>query len=157
MCKLDKIKKSQSDCPTNRSLSPQVDIDNLNLKQLQAYNIVSTHYTNHRLYNLCTNSDIHPLHMLMLGTAGTGKSYLIYAPAQLLQDKCLLTATTGIAAFHIGGITLHSAPTKLTHSRSTSKGINSQNLRSAEGFLLLAEINLETDIFPVTGVNVNLL
>ena len=45
----------------------------------------------------------------MLGTAGTGKSFLIQAIAQLLQDKCLLTATTGIAAFHIGGITLHSA------------------------------------------------
>ena len=47
--------------------------------------------------------------MLILGTAGTGKSFLIQAIAQLLQDKCLLTATTGIAAFHIGGITLHSA------------------------------------------------
>ena len=35
--------------------------------------------------------------------------YLIHALAQLLQEKCLLTATTGIAAFHIGGITLHSA------------------------------------------------
>ena len=46
--------------------------------------------------------------MLILGTAGTGKS-LIQALAQLLQDRCLLTATTGIAAFHIGGITIHSA------------------------------------------------
>lgn len=47
--------------------------------------------------------------MLILGTAGTGKSFLIQAIAQLLQVKCLLTATTGITAFHIGGITLHSA------------------------------------------------
>ena len=44
-----------------------------------------------------------------MGTAGTGKSFLIKAISQLLQYKCLLTATTGIAAFHIGGITLHSA------------------------------------------------
>ena len=36
------------------------------------------------------------------------KSFLIQAIAQLLQNKCLLTATTRIAAFHIGGITLHS-------------------------------------------------
>ena len=47
--------------------------------------------------------------MLILGTGGTGKSYLIHALAQLLQEKCLLTATTGIATFHIGGITVHSA------------------------------------------------
>ena len=47
--------------------------------------------------------------MLILGTAGTGISFLIQAIAQLLQNMCLLTATTGIAAFHIGGITLHSA------------------------------------------------
>ena len=44
--------------------------------------------------------------MLILGTAGTGKSFLIQAIVQLLQVKCLLTATTGIAAFHIGGITV---------------------------------------------------
>ena len=47
--------------------------------------------------------------MLILGTARTGKSFLIQAIAQLLQVKCLLTAATGIAAFHIGRITLHSA------------------------------------------------
>ena len=76
-----------------------VDISCLN-EQMNAYHAISTHYTS-------TNQ--HPLHMLMLGTAGTEKSFLIQAIAQLLQDKCMLTATTGIAAFHIGGITLISA------------------------------------------------
>ena len=45
----------------------------------------------------------------MLGTAGTGKSFLIQAIAQLLQNKCLLIATTGTAVFRIGSIPLQSA------------------------------------------------
>ena len=69
-------------------------------KQLHAYRLLSSHYTNNHQ---------EPFHMLILGTAGTGISFLIQAIAQLLQNMCLLTATTGIAAFHIGGITLHSA------------------------------------------------
>ena len=75
-------------------------IHSLNQQQAKAYNIISTHYI---------RGDQNLLHMLILGTAGTGKSFLIQAIAQLLGVKCLLTATTGIAAFHIGGITLHSA------------------------------------------------
>ena len=79
-----------------------IDINNLNHKQRQAYTIVSIHFN---------NQDEHknPLRMMILGTAGTGKSYLIRSLSQLLGHKCLLTATTGIAAFNIGGITIHSA------------------------------------------------
>ncbi len=40
--------------------------------------------------------------------AGTGKSYLINAIRNLLQSKCAVTATTGKAAYSIGGITVHS-------------------------------------------------
>ena len=47
--------------------------------------------------------------MLIYGTAGTGKSFLIRAIAQLLGSACLLTGTTGIAGFNICGSTLHSA------------------------------------------------
>ena len=46
--------------------------------------------------------------MLICGTAGTGKSYLISAIANLLGNTCLLTGTTGMAAFNICGRTLHS-------------------------------------------------
>ena len=77
-----------------------VDITLLNEQQSRAYQLISTHYR---------NSNQEPLCMLILGTAGTGKSFLIQALAQLLHTKCLLTATTGIAAFHISCITLHSA------------------------------------------------
>lgn len=65
-------------------------------QQLSAYQIMSTHYT---------GNDHQPLHIQILGTAGAGKSYLIQA---ISQNNWLLTGTTGIAAFNIGGITLHS-------------------------------------------------
>ena len=49
-----------------------------------------------------------PLHMIVSGTAGTGKSYLISAIKQGLGDSCVLTATTGMAAFNICGKTIYS-------------------------------------------------
>lgn len=42
--------------------------------------------------------------MIVSGTAGTGKSYLIHCLRLLLQDKA---APTGVAAFNIDGHTLH--------------------------------------------------
>lgn len=46
--------------------------------------------------------------MIVCGTAGTGKSYLISAIAQTLGQSCILTGTTGMASFNICGRTLHS-------------------------------------------------
>ena len=91
----------QSNAITTTRYIDNIDISTLTVQQRKAYDIVSQHFSLHH--------HDYPLQMLVLGTAGTGKSYLIQALAQLLGDKCLLTATTGIAAFHIGGITLHSA------------------------------------------------
>ena len=53
--------------------------------------------------------------MIISGTAGTGKSYLINCLRLLLQEKLCVAAPTGIAAFNIDGQTLHSLfslPTK---------------------------------------------
>ena len=47
--------------------------------------------------------------MIICGTAGTGKTYLINALKQVIRGKCIVTTTTGIAAFNIHGQTLHSA------------------------------------------------
>ena len=50
--------------------------------------------------------------MIVSGTAGTGKLYLIHCLRLLLQDKA---APTGVATFNIDGHTLHSLfdlPTK---------------------------------------------
>ena len=39
-----------------------------------------------------------PLSLIIIGVAGTGKSYLINALRNLLQNKCTATATTGNAS-----------------------------------------------------------
>ena len=49
-----------------------------------------------------------PLRMIVSGTAGTGKSYLIQCLQQLLGDKIRVAAPTGGAAFNVHGHTLHS-------------------------------------------------
>lgn len=51
--------------------------------------------------------------ILVIGTAGTGKSALLkeiryYTNSQLGNKQLIITATTGIAAYNIGGITLNS-------------------------------------------------
>jgi hypothetical protein len=43
------------------------------------------------------------------GQAGTGKSFLISAIRDLMGEKCLTLAPTGVAAFNIGGSTIHHA------------------------------------------------
>ena len=76
-----------------------VDCRNLQRKQLQVYQLVHQQF-----YNV----DTEPLRLIVSGTAGTGKSYLIHCLKQLLQDTVKVAAPTGVAAFNIGGSTLHS-------------------------------------------------
>ena len=74
--------------------------------QLEAYQIVNDHFTHCK--------DV-PLRMVITGTAGTGKSFLIACLKQLLSNKVRVTAPTGVAAFNVHGCTLHSLlqlPTK---------------------------------------------
>ena len=72
---------------------------NLQGKQLQVYTIVQQHHT--------AISPL-PLRMIVSGTAGTGKSYLIHCLRLLLQHQVVVAAPTGVAAFNIDGHTLHS-------------------------------------------------
>ena len=48
------------------------------------------------------------LNLIVSGTAGTGKSYLIQCVKNLLQDQVAIIAPTGVAAFNIQGCTIHS-------------------------------------------------
>ena len=54
-----------------------------------AYDIVAHHYHN---FNNHMSTEL--LRMVITGTAGTGKSYLISALAELLGHQCILTGTT---------------------------------------------------------------
>ena len=49
-----------------------------------------------------------PLLLIVVGVAGTGKSYLMNAIRNLLGTSCAVTATTGKGAFNINGCTIHS-------------------------------------------------
>ena len=75
------------------------DSSNLYGKQLQVYTIVHEHFE-------ATSQP--PLRMIVCGTAGTGKPYVIHCLRLLLQDQVCVAATTGVAAFNVEGHTLHS-------------------------------------------------
>ena len=53
-------------------------------------------------------SDKKPILLLIKGTAGSGKSYLIDAIRNVLQTKCKVLAYTGKGFFNANGVTLHS-------------------------------------------------
>ena len=76
-----------------------VDPSKLQGKQLEAFNVVKSH---------CSSQDQQPpLKMIMSGTAGTGKSYLIWCLQELLGDQLRVMAPTGAAAYNVHGHTLH--------------------------------------------------
>ena len=71
-----------------------------------------------------------PLKMIISGTAGTGKSYLINCLRLLLQDKVRVAVPTGVAAFNVDGHTLHSLlslPTKGEY-----KDLNEEHLQQMQ-------------------------
>ncbi len=107
---------------------PPVDVNTLNDKQNAAYTAIVSHHT-----RLMSGQSIPPLHMIICGTAGTGKSYLITAISQALGSTCLLTGTTGMAGFNISGKTLHSAlqlPVRNSNNRDL-QGASLQRLQLA--------------------------
>ena len=88
--------------PFDTNVNPQL----LQGEQLQVYTLV-----HHHLQNVSNT----PLHLIVSGTAGTGKSYLIHCLRLLLKDCVYVTVPTGVAAFNIDGHTIHSLlrlPTK---------------------------------------------
>ena len=65
---------------------------------------------------ICTCHAFKPLHMFVSDVGGTGKSFLIKTICALVSNSwddlkdttlCAVTALTGLAAFNVGGITIH--------------------------------------------------
>jgi len=104
------MQKAKGSAPEGEAPSP-IDVSTLNPSQRFVYNVVAKHFTDSQHAEgggpqppLLSK----PLLALLCGTAGSGKTYLIGALKQLLQDRCMVCAPTGVAADNIGGVTYHS-------------------------------------------------
>ena len=87
----------------------------LNMDQKRIYEKVKMHL----LHLLSHESgecscDFKPLRMFVSGVGGTGKSFLIHALKSLIHQiwpssdlSCAIAAPTGLAAFNVGGMTIH--------------------------------------------------
>lgn len=106
--------KKENFLPKKQTFS--INTESFSDEQRLAYEIVTTHSMQEK-----------PLHLIINGEAGTGKSYLIYALCTHLKDKCKVTATTGKAAYAINGITIHSF-LRLPVTRMLQKDLSGQAL-----------------------------
>ena len=102
------------------------DPERLQGKQLVAYNIVCDHF---KMQDHAT-----PLRLIISGTAGTGKSYLIRCLKLLLAGQLYITAPTGVAAFNVDGYTLHSL---LRHPvKGDFKQLEGNRLQTIQQFMI---------------------
>jgi len=91
-----------------------VDYRTLNENQMAIFRKIETHYNT----IIANHNQVEPLRLIIMGTAGTGKSYLINAIRGRLQEiamnngtetsPVIVLAPTGVAAFNIHGSTIHS-------------------------------------------------
>jgi len=88
-----------------------VDYQTLNNNQKRVFKRIEAHYN-----DILAGHKVDPLKIIVMGTAGTGKSYLIRAIRKRLHTMAgnesdvpvLVIAPTGVAAFNINGATIHS-------------------------------------------------
>jgi hypothetical protein len=101
-----------------------LDPDSLNPNQRLVFDRIESHYNT--LLSDLKSTD--PLRLIVLGTAGTGKSYLINMIRDRLteiardhnidESPLMLLAPTGVAAFNIRGLTIHSSLSVPVSNRS---------------------------------------
>ena len=93
-------------------------VSSLNYDQGRVFEQVKLHLEHQALHETdrCCCTDIKPLHMFVSGVGGTGKSFLIKTIRALVSKiwdyktgspVCAVTAPTGLAAFNMGGVTIH--------------------------------------------------
>ena len=98
------------------ALSLHEMIDMLNADQRRVFDKIKRHLLHQKKHEdkQCQQDDYKPLTMFVSGVGGTGKSFLIEAIKALVSSLwssddllCAVTAPTGLAAFNVGGITIH--------------------------------------------------
>jgi ATP-dependent exoDNAse (exonuclease V) alpha subunit len=83
-------------------------------------------------------------HMFVTGRAGTGKSTLLKALRDLMDDKMVVVAPTGLAAVNVGGQTIHSffgLPPRLIRKDDIRRSRNGRIMRSLK-FLVIDEVSM---------------
>jgi len=88
-----------------------IDYQNLNENQKKILDRIESHYN-----DILRGNQVEALKIIVMGTTGTGKSYLIRAIRDRLctmagsgsEPPVLVIAPTGVAAFNINGATIHS-------------------------------------------------
>ena len=107
--------------------------------QLQAYTAVREHSES-------SDPNRPPLRMVVSGTAGTGKSYLIQCLKLLLKDRLCVAAPTGVAAFNVDGYTLHSLlslPVKGDFKPLEGKRLQTiQQMLAAVDYIIIDEMSM---------------
>ena len=90
--------------------------ESLNADQRRVFDTVKTHLLHERSHEnkKCSCNDLKPLRLFISGVGGTGKSFLIETIKILLTSMwssddllCAVAAPTGLAAFNVGGVTIH--------------------------------------------------
>ena len=112
---ITKHKESQVRIAPADTNDPQL----LQSKQVQVYLEVQAHLESDR---------VQPLHMIVSGTTGTGKSFLISCLRGWLGNRVRVAAPTGVAAFNVHGCTLHSLLSLPT--RGEFKDLEGERLQS---------------------------
>jgi ATP-dependent DNA helicase PIF1 len=83
-------------------------------------------------------------HLFVTGRAGTGKSTLLKCLRDLLEDKMVVVAPTGLAAVNVGGQTIHSffgLPPRLIRKDDIRRSRNARIMRKLK-FLVVDEVSM---------------
>ena len=107
------LHQGDKNCPNFEEL-----VTSLNTDQARIFQQIKVHLEHQSKHENgeCTCTDLTPLHMFVSRVGGTGKSFLIKTVrglvSQIWQDRadcpvCAVSAPTGLAAFNVGGVTIH--------------------------------------------------
>ena len=83
-------------------------------------------------------------HLFVTGRAGTGKSTLLKCLRDLLEDKMVVVAPTGLAAVNVGGQTIHSffgLPPRLIRKDDIRRSRNARIMRKLK-FVVVDEVSM---------------